>query len=60
MVVHKCDICKKEVGVWLHVKVEICSKSSETNIYDLLPLQGERDICKNCYLNCSAFGGGAG
>lgn len=54
MIVHKCDICKKEMGVWIEVNIDIGAKGPNVNVADLLQLRGTKEICKDCYLGLSA------
>ena len=48
MTVHKCDICGKEMGVWLDIKMTIGGSYPETNVADFLNLQGHTELCKEC------------
>ena len=52
MIVHKCDICGKEMGVWFKVVLTVEASRPETNVADILHLQeGTTEICKDCYLS---------
>ena len=48
MTIHKCDICGKEMGVWIDVKTSINSTRNETNVANLLPLVVAREYCPDC------------
>jgi hypothetical protein len=42
MVIHKCDICEKELyGTWLTIRVDIDAK--------LIPNQRKVEVCESCY-----------
>lgn len=51
MTIHKCDICGKEMGVWFKVVLTVEASRPETNIADIIHLQGTTEICKDCYLS---------
>ena len=49
MIVHKCDICGKEIGVWFSITVNIGASRPETNVADLVGYQGTIELCKDCF-----------
>ena len=51
MVIHKCDVCGKELyGVWLTIKVDIDASHPEVNIAKFIPYQTKVEVCESCYL----------
>ena len=48
MIVHKCDICGSELGVWIKVATSIEATYDGTNVSNLLNLLGNYDICTDC------------
>ena len=51
MVIHKCDICGKEMSVWFKVVLTVEASRPEINVADIINLQGTTEICKDCYLS---------
>ena len=51
MTIHKCDICGKEMGVWFKAVLTVEASRPETNVADIIHLQGTTEICKDCYLS---------
>ena len=51
MIIHKCDICGKEMGVWFKVVLTVETLRPETNVADIIHLQGTTEICKDSYLS---------
>lgn len=51
MIIHKCDICGKEIDVWFKVVLTVEASHPETNVADIIHLQGTTEICKDCYLS---------
>ena len=48
MTVHKCDICGKEIGVWISLKSTIGATYNETNVANLLDFVNDYDLCIGC------------
>ena len=51
MTVHKCDICGKEMDVWLKSVLTVEAARPEINVADIIHLQGTIEICKDCCLS---------
>lgn len=51
MVIHQCDICGKEIGVWLSVSVEPNAAFVLSNVGHLVEYSGEYEICEECFKN---------
>ena len=51
MIIHKCDICGKEMGVWFKVALTVECSRPEINVADIIHLQGTTEICKDCYMS---------
>lgn len=51
MVIHKCDICGKELGVWLNVNIEPNAALVFSNVGHLIEYSGEYEICEDCFEN---------
>lgn len=51
MIIHKCDICGKEMGAWLKVTTYVEASRNDTNVSDLAPYSGSFDICGKCFKN---------
>ncbi len=51
MVIHKCDICNKEMAVWLKIDIDIESRYAQASIAELLPFKGTIELCKKCFMN---------
>ena len=50
MIIHKCDICERELyGAWLTIKVDIDTSHPEVNIAKLIPYQSKVEVCESCY-----------
>ena len=50
MVIHKCDVCERELyGAWLTIKVDIDASHPEVNIAKLIPYQRKVEVCESCY-----------
>lgn len=48
MVIHKCDSCGKEMGVWITVHTSIGATRNETNVGYLTPFITTREYCVEC------------
>ena len=48
MVIHKCDSCGKEMGVWIKVNTTIDATRNETNVGYLAPFITSREYCVEC------------
>ena len=51
MVIHQCDICGKEIGVWLSVSVKPDTPFVLSNVGHLIEYSGEYEICEECFEN---------
>lgn len=51
MVIHQCDICGKEIGVWIRVSVEPNAAFVLSNVGHLIKYSGEYEICEECFEN---------
>ena len=51
MVIHKCDICGKELGVWLSVSIKPNAALVFSNVGHLIKYSGEYEICEKCFMN---------
>jgi len=50
MVVHKCDICGKEMGAWLKVSTFIeVDNNRSLDVSNLSPLSGSFEMCGDCF-----------
>ena len=48
MLIRKCDICGKELSIWLDVKVTPGACDPRANVYDLFAFAGDKQICEKC------------
>lgn len=44
----KCDICKKEIGIWLEVHIKPCAMYDWQNISEISKYTSNMQICKDC------------
>lgn len=49
MIVHKCDICKKEMDRWFIVSVEIGVIADYLTFSDLMQRRGRKEYCESCF-----------
>lgn len=50
MIVHKCDICNKELhGTWLTIYVDPDSATPEINIVKILRHRTHVEVCESCF-----------
>ena len=49
MTVFKCDICKKEITVWMNVNISVGGTNHLINVADMLQYQGYREMCLDCF-----------
>lgn len=55
MIIHKCDICGKEMSSWINITVTVGANRSEVHVGDLINLQGVKEVCKSCCKLFEAF-----
>jgi hypothetical protein len=51
MVIHKCDVCGKEMCAWLEITPQPNTSNSILNIANLLQFRTTHEICDNCWNN---------
>lgn len=49
MIIHICDICRKNMYEWLTVDVSIGAERDYINVSHLIPYKRKWEICKNCF-----------
>lgn len=49
MLIHKCDLCHKEMGVWFELNVKINALDPKTNVGPYLNRTGYAELCVKCY-----------
>ena len=49
MIIHQCDICKKEITTWISINVTPDAAYSFTNIGDLINYRGYYELCPKCF-----------
>lgn len=49
MTVYKCDICKKEITIWMNVNICVGGTNQLMNVSDLLQYQGSYQMCISCF-----------
>ena len=52
MIIHKCDICNKELyGTWLTIYVNPDAATPEVNIAKILHHRTNVEVCESCFID---------
>ena len=49
IIIHKCDICRKEMITWLFLDVKIGAVADYINVSSLTQYKQKREICERCF-----------